>query len=427
MYTKHILKNGTRVIMSKLPGYRSVALGVWVKVGSIDETPENNGLAHFIEHMLFKGTKNYSAKDIAESFDSIGGDLNAFTSKECTCFHAKVLDQHIEVPIRIIGEMLQSPILSEEDIEKEKTVVYDEIMMADDTPDDVSYDLLAKALFQDGSLSRPILGSLETVKSFDKAMIQLHMNQYYTSDNTVIAIAGSFNEAEIISLLEAHFNHENEISLKHEQPNKVHHDFNYIHKDIEQVHLEIGFQGISYGDERVYELAALNNILGASVSSRLFQNIREKYGLTYSINSYVSQYETTGIFAIYASMHLENLNHVATLIRAELSSLIQHGITAEELTRVKEQLKGNYILDLEGTESYMNLLGKSELFCKKIKSPEAVEASINQISLESVNELIGSLLNEMPAISLVGRVNEKHLKTCIDILGGFDEANSKNH
>jgi len=418
MYTTHILNNGIRVILSKLEQYRSTSIGLWIKTGSIDETEENNGISHFIEHMLFKGSSKRSARDIAEAFDSIGGDLNAFTSKECTCFHAKVLDRHIDIAIEIIADMISDPLMDEEDIKLEKSVVLDEIMMAEDTPDDVSYDLISKVIYHEGTLARPILGTKETLDSINQDVIKKHLDDYYTTDNLVISIAGSFDEESIIELLNQHFTMPESYHKNHKEKNYFHNDSSFVYRDIEQVHLEIGYEGMPYSSDEIFNLAALNNILGASVSSRLFQNIRESKGLTYSINSYLTQYEDNGLFSIYASMHVSNLKLVCDLIKIELDKLLKDGLEEKEFLRVKEQLKGNYILDLEGTDSYMNLIGKGHLFDIKIRVPDEVEAAINNIKKSEVEALMLKILSSKPSIALVGRVDQKLLDECTSVVGG---------
>lgn len=421
MYRTHTLNNGIKVILAKLNNYRSASMGVWIKTGSIDENEKNNGISHFIEHMLFKGTPNRSARDIAEAFDSIGGDLNAFTSKECTCFHAKVLDHHIEIAIEILADMLKNPLMDDLDIKREQSVVLDEIMMAEDTPDDVSYDLISKVTYHEGSLSRPILGTSETLKSFNKKSLLDHMAEYYTTDNMVISIAGSFDEIDILKKLNHYFNMKESVHLPKVVNNYFHSQADFINRDIEQVHLEIGYEGINFSSDEIYSLAALNNILGASVSSRLFQNIREAHGLTYSINSYITQYENNGLFSIYASMNTSNLLTVVSLIKKELDQLLNEGITDKELSRVKEQLKGNYILDLEGTDSYMNIIGKGRLFDRTIRMPNEVEARINEINMKDVIDLMTKILTSKPSIALVGRVDQELLNQCVTIIGGQHE------
>lgn len=416
MYTEHTLPNGIRVYLSKLPVYRSASIGVWFKTGSVNEDRSNNGISHFIEHMLFKGTDKRTAKDIAEFFDTLGGDLNAFTSKECTCYHAKVLDKHLPVAIEVIGDMLTNSSMSHEEIEKEKGVVLDEILMADDTPDDVSYDLIAKTIFGNGSLGQPILGTRESVESISQDMILDYMKEYYTVENVVISIAGSFDEQAILDQLTACIALPSKGMLPESQKNSFLRNSAFIYRDIEQVHLEIAYEGISYCSKRIFDLAALNAIIGASVSSRLFQTIRETHGLTYSINSYLTQYENSGLFNLYASMHKDNLMKVMTLIEKELTDVIQTGFTEEEILKVKEQLKGNYILDLEGSESFMNLIGKGKLFNKHIYSIDEVETRINGITLESVQLLANEILSKKPSLTLVGRVDQDILDQCNALL-----------
>lgn len=418
MYTEHKLSNGIKVIMKKLDVYRSVSIGFWIKAGSINENVDNNGISHFIEHMLFKGTKSKTGKEISEIFDTIGGDLNAFTSKECTCYHARVLDKNLEIAISVISEMLINPLLSNEDIIKEKRVVLDEIDMAEDTPDDVSYDLIAKTVFGDNSLSRPILGTGENIENFDRDDLSEYMKEYYTSSNAVISIAGNFDEEETILMLEKYMKNFPKgkvyTNLDH---NSFHSAYSHVKKDIEQVHLEIAYNGLTYESEEQFSLAALNNILGASVSSRLFQVIREDHGLTYSINSYISQYKSVGLLSVYASMNSENLLTVVSLIKEELDKIRLYGINAEEVSRVKEQLKGNYILDLEGSESFMNLIGKGKLFDKKIYTLDEIELKVSKVTKESITELIKKIIdNDNYSVAIVGKVDEKIAKKCYEIL-----------
>ena len=412
MYRTYELECGAKVYLVPLPIHRSASVGFWIKTGSMNESDSNNGISHFIEHMLFKGSVDRSAREIAEFFDAIGGDLNAFTSKECTCYHAKVLDHHLIKAIEVMGDMITHPKMCDQEIEKEKNVVIDEIAMAEDTPDDVSYDLIARVSFKDSPLGQPILGLEKQVLSFNREDLNKFMNDYYTGDNMVISIAGSFKDEEVIDALNAN------IKLPKNATNNF--EFNYsfssnsdfIYKDIEQVHLEIAYPGLSYGDDLTFPLAALNAVLGGSVSSRLFQNIRENHGLTYSINSYLSQYESLGTFNVYASMHRDNLYKVVDLIHEEILKIINFAITDEELSRVKEQLKGNYILDLEGSESYMSLVGKNKLFNKKVYSVDEIEEKINAINLSGIHEVIKLCLDQSPSLSLVGRVDQKALNYC---------------
>jgi predicted Zn-dependent peptidase len=412
MYRTYELECGAKVYLVPLPIHRSASIGFWIKTGSMNEYESINGISHFIEHMLFKGTEKRNAKAIAEFFDAIGGDLNAFTSKECTCYHAKVLDHHLIKSIEVMGDMVTNPKFSEEDIEKEKNVVIDEIAMAEDTPDDVSYDLIAQVAFGNSPLGQPILGLEKQILSFDKKTLKAFMEKFYTGDQMVISIAGSFNDEAVIKALNKSIHIPKSSTKSVEFDYKFMSNSDFIYKDIEQVHLEIAYPGLPYGDDLTFPMAALNAVLGGSVSSRLFQNIRENFGLTYSINSYLSQYQTVGTFNVYASMHRDNLNKVVDLINEEINKIIKFGISSEELTRVKEQLKGNYILDLEGSESYMSLVGKNKLFSKRVYSIDEIEEKINGISIPAIKKVIDQCLDQMPSISLVGRVDQEVLNYC---------------
>lgn len=296
-------------------------------------------------------------------------------------------------------------------------MVIDEIAMAEDTPDDVSYDLIAQVSFEGSPLGQPILGLEKQILSFDATSLKNFMKNSYTGENMVISIAGSFNDEGVIHALNKHIKLPKRSQVAFDFEYKFSSNSDFIYKDIEQVHLEIAYPGLSCGDELTFPLAALNAVLGGSVSSRLFQNIRENHGLTYSINSYLSQYESLGTFNVYASMHRENLYKVVDLIHEEILKIVKFGISSDELTRVKEQLKGNYILDLEGSESYMSLVGKNKLFNKQVYSVDEIEEKINGISLSGILEVIKICLDQSPSLSLVGRVDQKALNYCRSKLG----------
>lgn len=421
MYKTYDLNCGAKLFLTPLPIHRSASIGFWVKTGSIHETKSLNGMSHFIEHMLFKGTTSRSAKEIAEFFDVRGADLNAFTSKECTCYHAKVLDHHLIGAIEVISDMLSHPLMDEDEIEKEKNVVIDEIKMAEDTPDDVSYDLIANTIFNESTLGQPILGFESQVQSFTRKSILAYMNDFYTSDNIVISVAGSFDEDAVIEVLNQYLDIKNTKEKNINKQQEFNSQSTFVYKDIEQVHLEIAYPGLGLGNPKVFPLAALNAILGGSVSSRLFQVIRENHGLTYSVNSYLNQYETIGTLSIYANMHKDNLNKVVELIEQEIKEISLNGVTEDELKRVKEQLKGSYILELEGSESYMGLIGKNKLFHKKIHSIEDIESKINAITMSDIKDVIKLTLDNSPALSLVGRIKTEDLMSCSNVLGVDNE------
>lgn len=412
MYKKHILDNGIRVITQKIPHVRSVTIGFWIKTGSTSETILNNGISHFIEHMLFKGTYKRTSKEIANTIDSIGGQLNAFTSKECTCYYSKVLDSHINIAIDVLTDMLLNSKFEENDIIKEKSVVIEEINMYEDSPEDLVYDLLAKTIFKDHPLGLPILGTPDTVKSIKRDDLKDYMKKNYNSNNIVISVAGSFEENNLIEELN---NKIGQCNLKSEAVQNTekpifNNDYSYKFKDIEQIHLCIGFKSVTNNEKNLYPLLVLNNIFGGSMSSRLFQTIREDNGLAYSIYSHPSFYKDIGLFTIYVSLSPSQFDNVTNLILKELKSIIAKSITKEELIKAKEQLKGNYILGLESTSSIMTMLGKSELFGYKIKTHDEIISMINNVSLETINDLIERIFNKNVSMSVVGKIDENSIK-----------------
>ncbi|NJD03294.1 MAG: insulinase family protein [Ruminiclostridium sp.] len=390
MFIKQTLSNGVRIVYEKIPYVRSVSIGIWVKTGSRNENKQNNGVSHFIEHMLFKGTEKRNAKDIAESIDNIGGQLNAFTGKECTCFYAKTLDSHIDLVLDVLSEMFFNSLFSKKNITVEKRVVLEEIGMYEDSPEELVHDMLSETVWEGNPIGHSILGTQKSLKSFDIAMIKDYMSENYTPQNTVISVAGNFEEAYLMELLKKYFE-------GWSSPNDRQAAFQEVifnrgittrEKDTEQVHFCMGFNGIAHGNDKLYSLLAVNNIFGGGMSSRLFQNIREKKGLVYSIYSYPSAYKDAGLYTIYAGMNPDNINIVIELVTNEIKALIKRGIKSSDLEKSKEQLKGNYILGLESTSSRMNSIGKSELMLGSIETPEEVLSKINGITMESIDEVI---------------------------------------
>ena len=410
MFKKVQLSNGLRLVYERIPYVRSVSVGIWVGTGSRNETSENNGISHFIEHMLFKGTSKRSAKDIAECIDAIGGQINAFTGKECTCYYTKTLDTHLDIAVDVLSDMFFNSSFDSDDINVEKRVVIEEIGMYEDTPEELVHDIFSEMVWDGNPLGYPILGTEMCINKFDKDMILKYMNEFYTPYNTVISVAGNFDEIKLIELVNKYFQDwkfgktfSNKFTSAQYKVNKI-----VREKDTEQVHLCMGFEGIEHGNEKLYSLLSLNNILGGGMSSRLFQNIREKRGLVYSIYSYPSTYQGSGLFVIYAGMNPEHLQTVIDLTKTELDLIIKDGITKDELAKTKEQLKGNYILGLESTSSRMNSIGKSELMLGKINTPEEILQKIDRVNMDSVDEMIKRVFDfEKMSISAVGSINNK--------------------
>ncbi len=410
MFKKVQLSNGLRLVYEKIPYVRSVSVGIWVGTGSRNETSENNGISHFIEHMLFKGTTKRTAKDIAECIDAIGGQINAFTGKECTCYYTKTLDTHLDIAVDVLSDMLFNSSFDSDDINVEKRVVIEEIGMYEDTPEELVHDIFSEMVWDGNPLGYPILGTEMCINKFDKDMINKYMSEFYTPYNTVISVAGNFDESQLIELVNKYFQNWKSEATCNNKYTSAQYKVNKIirEKDTEQVHLCMGFEGIEHGNDKLYSLLSLNNVLGGGMSSRLFQSIREKRGLVYSIYSYPSTYQGSGLFVIYAGMNPEHLQTVIDLTKTELDLIIKDGITKDELAKTKEQLKGNYILGLESTNSRMNSIGKSELMLGKINTPEEILQKIDRVNMDSIIEMIKRVFDfEKMSISAVGNIKNK--------------------
>ena len=353
MFKKIHLENGIPVVMEQIKDVRSVALGIWVKVGSRNEPPDKNGISHFLEHMFFKGTQKRSAKDIAIDTDSIGGDLNAFTSRESTTFYIKVLDEYFEKGNELLSDIFLHSAFPENDVEKEKGIIKEEIKMVEDTPDDYIYDLFNLAIWGDEGIGQAVLGKRSTIKTFKREDLLSHIKKYYGTKDTVMACAGNFEFDKLIDMLNHSFGSLRRGSEPEKGKAPVFNNKVTVHnKELSEAHICIGVEGIPVASDDRYVLFLLNTILGAGVSSRLFQEIREKRGLVYSIYSYISAYLDTGVWAVYAGTGRKRVAQVMELIVKEMRELADN-MTEIELERAKAQLKGNLILGLESTSSRM--------------------------------------------------------------------------
>lgn len=410
MYNRLTLDNGVRLVYEKIPYLRSVAVGVWIKAGSRNENEFNNGVSHFIEHMLFKGTEKRNAKEIAESIENLGGLLNAFTSKECTCLYATTLDEHLGTSLNVLADIFFNSRFDKDEIEKERDVIFEEISSYEDTPDDLVQDVLTKLAWNGSSLGMPVIGTRKSLSKLDRQSIIGYLSQNYTPANTVISVAGNFDEKylmENVKMLFGGWTAAKNQALSEADAQQFSKGIKVKVKDIEQVHACIGLEGIEQGDDRIYSLAALNNIFGGNMSSRLFQKIREEKGLVYSIYSFPSAYVRNGLFTVYAGMNPSNLKTVISMIFDEIDILLDRGISSDELEKAKEQLKGNYILGLESTGSRMNSMGKSELLLGCIKTPDEILEKISAVDMDSIRETTGRVFNSKKiALALVGKVDK---------------------
>ena len=408
------LSNKITVITEVLPYLRSASLGIWVKVGSANEDDTNNGIAHIIEHMLFKGTKNRNAKQIADEMAKIGGNMNAFTSKECTSYYATTLSEHLPISIDILADMFLSSLIDEKALKKEKGVIIEEIDMYDDSPEDLVHEMLQQRVWKGHPLGYLISGTKKIVRRVTREQIMEFMNSYYVGENIIISVAGNFDEASIRKLLEDKFGKLKSSSVKpikssgKPQYNKV---LCEREKDIEQLHLNIAFEGISYMSEERYILSVLNSILGGSINSRLFQKIRENSGLTYSIYSYGSSYRETGLYHIYAAMNPSQMLTVMKKIQRIINDIKKKGVTAEELFMTKEQIKTELILGNESAKSRMNSNAKSIIYRGHIVPIEELIEEINKVSLSRIIEFANQYLDlNKASVSFVGNLKEIDLK-----------------
>lgn len=410
MYKRVKLESGIRIVYEKIPYLRSVSIGIWVGTGSRNENLSNNGISHFIEHMLFKGTDKRSAREIADSIDSIGGQLNAFTGKECTCYYTKTLDTHVDIALDVLSDMFFNSRFKNKNIEVEKKVVLEEIGMYEDSPEELVHDILSETVWEGNSLGFPILGTHDCLFSIDKDKIKDYMKERYLPQNTVIAVAGNFEEDRITDIIKEKFGNwkasgkdsKGLEAAKFKVASKI------KVRDTEQIHICMGFEGIEQGSDELYPLLAVNNVFGGGMSSRMFQKIREEMGLVYSIYSYPSSYRNAGLFTIYAGMNVEHLEKVVSLIAKEIKILLKEGLSRGEIEKSKEQLKGNYILGLESTSSRMNSIGKSEVLMNNIYTPDEILKKIDAVNEERIEQVIKRIFDSNKiSFSIVGNIKKE--------------------
>lgn len=405
MFEKYLLDNGIKVVTYKMPEMKSVSVGLWLNVGSRAETPENNGVSHFIEHMLFKGTEKRSAKKISQIFDSIGGQLNAFTGKECTCFYTKTLSNYLDLSLDVLSDMFFNSVFAENEIALEKNVVLEEIDMYEDSPEELVNDLIAETVWKN-SLGYPILGPRKNIEEITREKILDYKNKNYTYNRMVISVAGNFDEKELLKYLNKYFSREmKEKSEIIYQKNEFNSGNIIRNKEIEQAHICIAYPGLKSRDDLVYPMLALNLVLGGGMSSKLFQEIREKRGLAYSVFSYTSSYMEEGLFSIYAGCNPKNEKKVINIIDSQIEKMISKGLTKKEIENAKQQLKGNFLLGLENTTSLMSYGGKSECLWNEIETVEEVLSQINDVNEENIKESINKVfMQDKRTIAIVKNV-----------------------
>jgi predicted Zn-dependent peptidase len=407
-----VLPGGLRVITETMPTVRSVSFGVWVGVGSRDETPALAGSSHYLEHVLFKGTKRRDAMEISAALDAVGGEMNAFTSKEYTCFYARVLDNDLPLAVDVISDMMTSSVVRTSDVDSERGVILEEIAMHEDDPGDVVHDAFAEALFGDTPLGRPILGTVDSISSLQRTAIHGYYRRRYRPENMVIAAAGNLDHAKVVRLVAKAFgemlNDDAQIDRRPTPPRgggrppASRSGVSVVKRPTEQAHLVLGVPALSRVDDRRFALGVLNGALGGGMSSRLFQEIREKRGLAYSVYSYAAHHAETGMFGVYAGCQPAKAAEVLEICREQLDLVATGGITAEELTRGKGQLAGALVLGLEDTGSRMSRLGKAELVYGEILTVDELLARIKAVTLEQVLEVATSVLSAKQTLAVIG-------------------------
>ncbi|MBC7188160.1 MAG: insulinase family protein [Calditrichaeota bacterium] len=393
-YARSVLTNGLRVVSEYMPAVRSVALGVWVETGSRDETPALKGVSHFLEHMLFKGTTRRTARQIAEALEDVGGSLNAYTSKEFCCYTAHVLDEHLPLAVDVLADILQNSLLAESDIEKEKEVILREMDHSRETPEDVIFDYLYEDVFPGHPLGHPVYGEEATVKGFTRAELADYLRSHYTKGRMVVAAAGSISHELLVGLVERGFSDLPENNRPLRQPPVQPPCGHARHQQCAQAHVCIGGRAYPYADPRKFALLVLDTILGAGMSSRLFQRVREEHGAAYAVYSFVDFFSDTGLLGVYFATEPNRLALCTDLVLAELKALCQNGIPGEELLRAKSQLKGNLVLALENTSSRMSRLAKLEIYLQSFCSLEETIAQIEAVTLRDVQQVAAELLAE---------------------------------
>ena len=403
-----VLPNGVRVITECMPRVRSVSVGVWIGTGSREEAVHQSGISHFIEHMVFKGTKNRSAEQIARSVDSIGGGLDAFTSKELVSYNVKVLDDHLPKAFDIVADLVRNPLFEKADIEKEKGVILEELKMEIDNPEYLIHEIFSSHFWKGHALGRPILGTRQTIRGFDQDKVERYYRQFYTPKNILVTAAGHLTHKRMLELVEDHFSDLKPHSVPAAAgPPTPHAPLVFRNKSsLEQVHVYMGVPSIAMPHRERFACYILNAILGGGMSSRLFQNIREKQGLAYTVYSELSMYRDAGCMLIYAGTSPRTAGRVVDSVVQELREMVEHRVTPEELRRAKDHLKGSFVLGLESTSSRMGNLVRQELYFQRFFSINEMLNSVERVTAEEVQKLAAQFFDpKRMAVAMLGRLD----------------------
>ncbi|MFF4173965.1 M16 family metallopeptidase [Streptomyces sp. NPDC001744] len=410
------LPGGLRVVTETLPSVRSATFGIWAHVGSRDETPALNGATHYLEHLLFKGTRERSALDISAAIDAVGGEMNAFTAKEYTCYYARVLDTDLPLAIDVVCDMLTGSLVLDEDVEAERGVILEEIAMTEDDPGDVVHELFAQTMFGDTPLGRPVLGTVDTVNALTRSQIARFYKKHYDPTHLVVAAAGNVDHATVVRRVRRAFEKAGALGRADAVPVaprdgartlRAAGRVELLGRKTEQAHVVLGMPGLARTDERRWALGVLNTALGGGMSSRLFQEVREKRGLAYSVYSYTSGFADCGLFGVYAGCRPNQVHDVLEICRDELAKAASDGLTDEEIRRAIGQLSGSTVLGLEDTGALMNRIGKSELCWGTQMSVDDMLTRIAAVTPDEVREVARDVLEQRPSLAVIGPLKDK--------------------
>jgi len=411
MYHKTVLDNGLKIISERVEYARSVSIGIWVNAGSRDEENSENGVSHFIEHMSFKGTENRNALQIAKELDAIGGMFNAFTGKENTCFHAKVLGKHFSVVADILSDIFLNSVFDPADIEKERGIILQEIKMLEDTPEDYIHDLLQREFWKDDPIGNPILGTKDSIMGIDRNKILDYIKSHYSPENVIISAAGAIDHNDMVGAFSPLFEKiapcDSDPKRLPPRPNVAH---SFYYRDLEQVHMCLGIEAVSIKDEKRFAVSLLNTIMGGNMSSRLFQEIREKQGLAYSVYSFLSSYTDSGMLGIYVACESEHVNTVLSIINNEIKRFLVGDITHSDMAAARDYMVGGIYLASESTESRMIRMARNELIFGRYVPYEETISNIEAVRLDDVVEMANMIFKDQ-TLSLVtlGPVDEHNL------------------
>ena len=405
-----VLPSGLRIVTEEVPSVRSAAIGIWVNVGSRDETPAVAGASHFLEHLLFKGTTRRTALEISATIEAVGGEMNAFTSKEYTCFYARVIDTDLPMAIDVVSDLITSSIVSALDVDAERKVVLEEIAMRDDDPSDLVHDLYAETYYGDTTLGRPILGTVKSIKEMSRSSVFNYYKKKYLPQDLVVAVAGNIKHKRVVAMVEEALSRDNFLDVKGApqiRPNtpvktKPVHSVGLLTRKTEQAHMFYGMEGVARADDRRFAMGVLASALGGGMSSRLFQEIREKRGLAYSVYAYAQQFAGSGQIGFYAGCNPTKAIEVVEIIREVLADVAENGMSHEEIERAKGAVRGSLVLSQEDSASRMSRIGKNEIVYGQVMGFDDILKAIARVNPTDVREIASEYLTKSPTLALVG-------------------------